>query len=1008
MPLLPISKNASDENFRFVFAITENPPLGFMIEPFAVREIGQGQFSYDFQRINQHTAADYFPDMSPDQKWLMEIYSQYDDEAVLKRFNKDKLKPALFFESLKPDFVLDHIRPVIDGQMAKMADVMLASNIPVYFKGHKKERIQEQPIRIASGLAETVFHFCRNETGVQYRLLITHNGNDISLTGKETLLLGQSPCLLIIGCTLYRFGKGWDGKKLTPFFTKDHIVVPKTAEKAYFQKFVLEAVRQYNVKAEGFDVEIIEANPKTIIKLEQNWLNHWSLQVSFDYGRVSFPYGDGAASKVFMKEENGTFSFVKVQRDAWFEGQAIEQLEELGLINRFGDGFYLWFPARMPEQADGEPTLAGHFDYLDWLTTVSDKLGLNNAMVQHHNELATYLLGQPGISLSSTDRTDWFDLYGTVCFGSHEIPFMRLRNHILQGKREFVLPDGTVGLIPAEWFVKYHEVLKYSTPKGNTLQVKRFHYTLLEEIKEANVPLEGLVAAIRQFKAPPLPEGILANLRPYQLQGFNWMNFLFHNRLGGCLADDMGLGKTLQTLAMLLYAHKVANGNSDQINFQNQTKVENEVKSLQRELFAEANLEASPAASGTSLLVMPLSLIHNWMHEIRRFTPSLRAHQHTGVARSTSTSQFKHYDLVLTTYGTVRNDIDMLREYHFNYVVLDESQIIKNAESKIFNAIKELKASHRLVLTGTPIENSLNDLWAQFSFLNPGMLGSKSNFRDEFVNPIEKNNNVRNQQKLHKLIEPFILRRTKAEVARELPELTETVRYCEMTDEHSRFYQERKSQIRNMILEHLEKQGVDKSRFFILSSLMKLRLIANHPFMVDPDYAHESGKFSEVRENISKLMAEGHKVLIFSQFVKHLNIYRQHFETENLPYNLLTGQVTGKDRERYIHDFQNDPQKRLFLISLKAGGVGLNLTGADYVFMLDPWWNPAAEKQAINRAHRIGQDKRVFVYKFITRETIEEKILLLQEHKNILASMYIDRNNPLNNLGEAEIRELIS
>ena len=281
-------------------------------------------------------------------------------------------------------------------------------------------------------------------------------------------------------------------------------------------------------------------------------------------------------------------------------------------------------------------------------------------------------------------------------------------------------------------------------------------------------------------------------------------------------------------------------------------------------------------------------------------------------------------------------------------------------------------------------------------------------FREEFVVPVEKSNDLRKQQKLHSLIEPFILRRTKSEVAKELPELTELVRYCEMSEEHRKFYEAKKSQIRNLILEQVEKQGMERSRFFILSSLMRLRLMANHPLMVDPEYAYDSGKFIEVRENIGKVLSEGHKVLIFSQFVKHLNIYRKYLDSLDLPYNLLTGQMPEKERGRLINDFQQDPEKRLFLISLKAGGLGLNLTGADYVFLLDPWWNPAVEKQAINRAHRIGQKKNVFVYKFITRDTVEEKILSLQQRKSALAGLLIDQNNPLKNLGLDEISDLIT
>ena len=995
-------------DFKFVFAITENPPLGHMIEPFAVKVIGRRQFSYDFQRINPATAGDYFINISQAHQRLLKLFSQYGDEALLKRFNKDKLKPTLFFENLTPDFVATQIRPLVDRKMHEMAAILIENDIPLYYKGLKDDRIQEEPIHLAPELVDPVFYFSRNESGIEYRLVIHHNDREISLLGTDAMLLGQKPCLLLIGNTMYRFDKEWEGKKLTPFFTKEFIMVPKTAEKSYFQKFVLDAVRQYKVKAEGFSVETAEVEPTPALKLEQNWQNHWVLQAAFEYGNSIFHYGDTTLSKVSMKEEKGNFSFEKVKRDLTFEKKWVKQLETLGLINRGGDGLYLWYPAREPQNEEGDPCFAAMHDYIDWLSAHREDLGLKDINVQQDTGNAAFFLGSPQVRLEVSDRNDWFDLYGTVSFGPHEIPFLRLKNHILQGRREFALPDGSIGLIPSEWFEKYLDVLKFSSGKGNTLQLKKHHYTLLGQLKEeASTPIEGLDEAIKTFNPPPLPAEIMAELRPYQLQGFQWMSFLNQSRLGGCLADDMGLGKTLQTLAMLVHAHKVAEAATGKTSAETASLVDQE-RTPQLELFTEGEGEPEPRNAGTSLLVMPLSLIHNWVREISRFAPSLSVLQHTGPARSASTRRFKRYDLVLTTYGTVRNDIEMLEKFHFNYVVLDESQIIKNAESKIFNAIKKLHASHRLVLTGTPVENSLNDLWSQFSFLNPGLLGNLSYFREEFVQPIERNHDSRKQRKLHQLIEPFILRRTKAEVAKELPELTETVRYCEMSEEHRKFYETRKSQIRNLILEQVEKQGMDKSRFFILSSLMKLRLMANHPLMVDPGYAFDSGKFIEVRENIGKLMAEGHKVLIFSQFVKHLNIYRRYFEGEGFPYNLLTGQIAGKDREKLISDFQNDPEKRLFLISLKAGGVGLNLTGADYVFMLDPWWNPAVEKQAINRAHRIGQDKNVFVYKFITRDTVEEKILLLQQRKTTLADMIIDRNNPMKNLGEEVIRDLIA
>ncbi|MEE4178704.1 MAG: DEAD/DEAH box helicase [Bacteroides sp.] len=1002
----PPQYNGFENEFQLVFAITENPPMGFMIEPFAVKVIGQRQFSYEFHRINPVTAGDFFPGMTQPYRQLLKLYGNYAEEALLKRFNKENIKPSQFFESLTPEFVAEHLRPLIDKTMAEMASVLLKNGLPLHYKGLKDDRILEESIPVALGLVEPVFYFQRLESGLRYRLLLFHQNEELSLKGEDALMLGLKPCLLIIEGQLFRFDKEWDGKKLNPFFTRDEIMVPKSSERAYFQKFVMDAIRHYRVEAEGFEIVTLQASPKPVLKLEQNWQNHWSLQLAFRYGDEVFGPGDEGISKVSLKEERGTFVFSKVARDLTVENQWVDKMESLGLVNRKGDGFYLWYPAKKTETSGEEAVLAGLYDYLDWLAAYSEALDMDNIEVQKDEGTGSFFLGRPQVSLEVTDRNDWFDLYGTVSFGPHRIPFLRLKNHILHGIREFSLPDGTIGLIPSEWFGQYQDVMKFALGKGSTLQLKRHHFTLLGQLKETSTPVKGLDEAMKNFTPPPLPTGIEVQLRPYQLQGFQWMSFLYQHRLGGCLADDMGLGKTLQTLAILLHAHREASGEDKAVTPPEAPPPNPPQRQLG--LFDDGSGEAPPSHRGTSLLVMPLSLIHNWLREIYRFTPQLKVLQHTGPARKTCTRAFLPYDLVLTTYGTVRNDIQLFEGFQFNYVVLDESQIIKNAESKIFHAIKKLKARHRLVLTGTPVENSLTDLWAQFSFLNPGLLGNLNYYREEFVLPVEKNNDLRKQQKLHTLIEPFILRRTKSEVAKELPELTETVRYCEMSEEHRKYYETKKSQIRNLILEQVEHQGMDRSRFFILSSLMKLRLMANHPFMVDPEYAFDSGKFIEVRENIGKVLAEGHKVLIFSQFVKHLNIYRHYLDGQGLPYNLLTGQMPEKERGRLISEFQHDPDKRLFLISLKAGGLGLNLTGADYVFMLDPWWNPAVEKQAINRAHRIGQKKNVFVYKFITRDTVEEKILSLQQRKSTLAGMLIDQNNPLKNMGLNEIRDLIN
>jgi SNF2 family DNA or RNA helicase len=370
--------------------------------------------------------------------------------------------------------------------------------------------------------------------------------------------------------------------------------------------------------------------------------------------------------------------------------------------------------------------------------------------------------------------------------------------------------------------------------------------------------------------------------------------------------------------------------------------------------------------------------------------------------------------IILTTYGVVRNDLEILGKIDFEYIVLDESQLIKNPDSQSYKAVKQLNSRHKLTLTGTPIENSLTDLWSQLSFTNPGLLGGFDMFRREFVLPIEKKNDEMARKRLKALINPFILRRTKDQVAKDLPPLTEKLFYCDMTEKQHELYEREKSHYRNIILQNIEQAGIEKSKMVIFQGLMKLRLIANHPAMTTVTSAEEthlegmhhfgSGKFIEVTRMLESLRSENHKVLIFSQFVKHLNLFKDWFEEHKIPYSYLIGNTTN--RKDVIEQFEGSPETKFFLISLKAGGVGLNLTSADYVFMLDPWWNPAVEAQAINRAHRIGQTKNVIAYKFICKGTIEEKIVQLQQRKSALAEDFINHNNPLSSLSTQEVADL--
>ena len=448
--------------------------------------------------------------------------------------------------------------------------------------------------------------------------------------------------------------------------------------------------------------------------------------------------------------------------------------------------------------------------------------------------------------------------------------------------------------------------------------------------------------------------------------------FLKNNNFGGILADDMGLGKTVQTLAYLHKLHSNHNPN---------------------------NL--------CSLLVVPTSLAYNWKNQAGQFTHELKTHIHGGQNRLNKMKQFKGADIVITSYGLIRNDFDLLADMEFLTIVLDESQNIKNRGSQTAQAVKKLKANYRLCLTGTPIENSVTDLWSQMDFINPKLLGSFKQFEQEYVKPIERDKEEEVAQKLQQLIKPFVLRRTKHDVAKELPPLTEKVIYCDMLPGQLEHYEETKSAYRNAILSLVQEQGLNKSKMNVLQGLTKMRQIANHPRLEDAESDLESGKHNAVLEHLKTVLDEQHKVLIFSQFTTYLDILSAELDSLGIAYYKLTGSTTKEQRAKLVDNFQQEEQVKVFLISLKAGGTGLNLTAADYVFLVDPWWNPAVEAQARDRSHRIGQTANVFSYKFITKDTIEEKIIKLQARKQKVAKDLISiENNVLKNLDITEIKAL--
>ncbi len=565
----------------------------------------------------------------------------------------------------------------------------------------------------------------------------------------------------------------------------------------------------------------------------------------------------------------------------------------------------------------------------------------------------------PTLRVNITSGIDWFDLKAVVEYGDQQVALSLLRKAVKRGEHYIKLADGSIGQIPEELLEKYKQVWNLAEETEDGFRLNDFHLPLIDSLLEGDAAVEipsdlperrERLRAFERILPQPCPDGFTGELRPYQKHGFDWLHFLRDYKFGGILADDMGLGKTIQVLAYL------------------------------------QSLREQDKSESASLLVVPKSLLVNWQRESEKFTPALRFLEYMGNSRQKDTGVFSDYDIVLTTYGTMLRDIETLRGYKFHYVILDESQAIKNPIAKSAKAARLLNAEHRLVMTGTPVENNTFELWSQFAFLNPGLLGNMDYFRSAFANPIE-NGKDESAALLRKLAYPFILRRTKEQVAPELPPRTERVIYTDMEPAQRKIYNHTKERYRAELLGLIETSGMADARMKILEGLLRLRQIAIHPALVERTYHGEAPKFEVLLETLETLQAEGHKALVFSQFVQTLTLLKAELKTRGIPFVYLDGNT--KDRHQQVDVFQNDTAIPFFLISLKAGGVGLNLTAADYVIHLDPWWNPAVEMQASDRAHRIGQDKPVFVYKIIARDTVEEKILQLQERKRALVQSII-------------------
>jgi SNF2 family DNA or RNA helicase len=557
---------------------------------------------------------------------------------------------------------------------------------------------------------------------------------------------------------------------------------------------------------------------------------------------------------------------------------------------------------------------------------------------------------------------DWFELHADVTFGDSRASLPQLLAALRAGEQTVRLDDGSEGILPMAWLERYAAIGELATgtdsaagaDDSDAIRFSRGQAALLDALLAAQPEVEPdeTFARIRDelhafegVAAEEPPPTFRGELRPYQKEALGWMSFLRRLRLGGCLADDMGLGKTVQVLALL-----------------EQRRID---------------------GAGMSLVVVPKSLVFNWIAEAARFTPELRIRNYTGTDRRSEPIDPGSCDVVISTYGTLRRDAPELAAIDFDYVVLDEANAIKNPDSVSAKAARLLRGRHRLALSGTPIENHLGELWSLFEFLNPGMLGSAAAFAA--LRPgVRSAADIDGADILARALRPFLLRRTKEQVAPELPERTEQTLYVELEGEQRALYDTLRQHYRSELLGHIDEVGLARSKMRILEALLRLRQAACHPGLIDATRKNAgSAKLRMLMDTLDEVVDEGHRALVFSQFTSFLALVREKLDRAGIAYEYLDGRT--RDRQERVERFQAGGGAPIFLISLRAGGHGLNLTAADYVFVLDPWWNPAVEAQAIDRTHRIGQTKPVVAMRLIARDTVEEKVLELQQSKRELA-----------------------
>ncbi len=889
---------------------------------------------------------------------ILELCDVLKPISLQQRFQSIKSRKKLKLSALVNDKkTKEVIVSYINRKLTTFYTLISQNQYPICYNADKKDPASLFRVDLATNALEPLLTFVKINDGMEYSFSLRDHQKKYIPSQNDITILLNDPAWIILNKKIYPI-RNLNANKLKPFLSKDVITIAQKHIKTYVEKIIVPVIKNVDVFAIGFNITTKTNITKYRLEIIEDFIKRrYVAKVIFEYGTDAFEYHNAksTASQVIF-DEGEELQITQTKRDPEAEKRIIDLVVHKGLYLNSNELL--------------ETKEEDRYAIFKWYTEQKEQLfeegfAYSTPQIDHKKVLSK----SHTIQFKNQKQNDWFDVKGMVTIGAIEIPFSKFVNHIKQNNRIFPIDDDTIFLIPVSWMTRYKKLASFGKVKEDTLIVNKNNYTILEDIISPN-EIE-LKTAQEEEISYTQTTALKATLRPYQEEGVQWLMRHYNNKLGACLADDMGLGKTLQTIAMLVFA-------KEQL-----TPTESTTKNIRLDLFSDP-LEIKTYLK--ALLILPSSLIFNWVQEILKFAPHLSIVKYTGTDRKKITPYLQDYDIILTTYTTAVKDIKALEKVAFNYLILDESQQIKNKDSKLFNALNKINSTHKISLSGTPIENSLSDLWAQMQFINPGILGSFSFFKEHFKIPIEKHRNQERIDELKTLIHPFILRRTKEEVAKDLPDLTEQIIYTEMLSEQKKKYESEKSAARNVLL------GIDSqtsNKIHVLNTLTKLRQLANHPQLVHPETDLASGKFDDVTNYMTTLFKANKKVLIFSSFVSHLQVYSNWCDDQKVKHVILTGQTKSDKRAQVVTSFQDNEDISAFFISLKAGGVGLNLTKASYVILLDPWWNPFIEKQAIARSHRIGQTKPVTVTRFITKNTIEEKIIQLQNKKKLLSDNII-------------------